>query len=240
MRKFIIGLAALAGLAFTAAPAAADDWIQFSSAYFGQGDSTETVYPPNGRYSRIKIKANNHSATCRFIRAHFANGNTRDIFSGNLREGNHIQVDLPGAERNITRLTFRCRSTGNGRTRIGISGWGDLRSGGGGGGANWELIGYETFHSWFGGDREQQFTRFAGSMDRLGFRATDDDAFCRRITIHYGNGRTRNVTVGDGGYMREDRTYSVDLHGSERNVRKVVMVCRPQSRSFVTIGIYRP
>lgn len=238
MRNFMIGLAALAGIAFMAPQAAADDWIQFSSANFGQADSTQSVYPPNGRYTRLKIKANNNSATCRFIRAHFANGNTRDIFSGNLREGNHIQVDLPGAERNITRLTFRCRSTGGGNTRIGISGYGER--GASGGGTDWELIGYEVFNAWLGGDREQQFTRFAGSIDRLGFRATDDDAFCRRITIHYGNGRTRNVTVGDGGFMREDRTYSVDLNGGERNVRKVVMVCRPQTRSRVTIGIYSP
>ncbi len=240
MRKLIIGLLAVAGLGLAAPQAAADDWIQFQSARFGFSDSTETVYPPTGRFTRIKIKANNNPATCRYVRAHFANGSTRDIFSGQLREGNHVQIDLPGAERNITRLTFRCRSTGQGESRIGISGWGDRNAGGGGGSStNWQLIGYESFRAGFG-DREQQFTRFSGSMDRLGFRATDDDAFCRRITIHYGNGRTRNVTVGDGGSMREDRTYSVDLHGSERNVVKVVMVCRPQTSSNVIIGIYRP
>ncbi len=54
----------------------------------------------------------------------FGNGKRREIFSGRIRRNERQVVDLPGRDRHIERLIFRCRAThrGNDRARLLIHG----------------------------------------------------------------------------------------------------------------------
>ncbi|MBI1179916.1 MAG: hypothetical protein GC201_05110 [Alphaproteobacteria bacterium] len=106
----------------------------------------------------------------------------------------------------------------------------------------WDQQGWVTLsHERFEGrrDREAIATGWRGrSIDRLGFRAIDDDARCTRVRVAFGNGRSRDLDIGNLRHMRQGEFYRVDLPGKERNVTHVHLVCHAVGDRDVTIQIY--
>src|SRR5262249_25164177 len=156
----------------------------------------------------------------------------QNVFSGQLRDNRPIEVDLRGGTRRVRDVTFTCRSDERDGGKIYIAAnvgrfrsewqrspdWMVVR-------ARlfrrrpppayqadydpnyWVTLGRERFEG--RGDRESTITGWGGrSVDRLGFRAVDDDAMCPRVRVTFGNGQTSVLDVGP---LDQGRIKRVDL-----------------------------
>ena len=102
--------------AAVAAPAIADPnyWISLGREQFRGRNDREASFPGWGGRSieRLALRANDF-ARCNRVRVGFANGSVRDLNTGSLDRmipGRTYQLDLPGRDRNVTRLVLRCHS----------------------------------------------------------------------------------------------------------------------------------
>jgi len=127
---------------------------------------------------------------------------------------------------------------GGGGVSVGVTGGGGFGVGIAFDPDKWIRVGSETFEG--GGDVEQHYTgAWAGShVDRIGFRAVNDDAGCGRITVRFANGDVRDLNVDPVRRMEQGRFYSLDLPGSHRNITEVNMACHPRDARSVTIDIF--
>ncbi len=120
----------------TAAPALAA-WHEIGTVRVDPGRDRDVLrnFDLGGPVDRLQLRAEGADIRCRAITARFGNGRTRTLYQGNLTEDVPQNVNLPGRERNITRLTFDCgaeRQVGNRRgdrddRRRGRNGVGDAR-----------------------------------------------------------------------------------------------------------------
>ncbi len=100
-----------------------DDWVTLSTETFtGRRDSESAFTGWRARsVDRIGLRPLDNDARCRYVRATFADGRTRDLDTGgNLNRGRVTVIDLPGRDRNITRLDLSCRAIGGRNVSIEI------------------------------------------------------------------------------------------------------------------------
>src|SRR5262249_37603708 len=151
---------------------------------------------------------------CRRVTAQFGNGSTATLFHGRIARGSSRVLDLPGAQRTITKLNFRCHGVGT-SARIVIeanigqyrnawmrsrhwSYWAPLF------GANWDqavnywvYLGKQTFTG-----RNDVSATFAGwggrSVNSVGLRPVNDDARCQVALATFANGHTSQLNINGG------------------------------------------
>jgi hypothetical protein len=100
----------------------------------------------------------------------------------------------------------------------------------------WITLGTEVFNGRV--DRETTFAGFAGrNAERLAVRAVNDDARCSRVSATFANGMTRDLNIGEGNLLREDRVYQLDLPGRSRDVTRVDMTCHAENGRQVTMQV---
>lgn len=300
----LISLGALAAVAFVAlaAPAHAA-WYNIGSVDFDRGGDHERQYGNfGGPVEKLRFTAWGNDVRCRSVTATFRNGNTREIFDGGIREGATVVVDMPGRQREIRRLDFRCRSDGRRVARINVgvdlggyadiwrrnpawtwifapgnpgplppgtgspvpyppNGPGPYPPGGSyppGGGyppgpgypgthppnypapgqfQGWVRLGIESFEG--RRDRETTTAGWAGrQVDQIALRAVNGDAQCRRVYVTFRNGNTRELDIGNRGFLRQGDFRRIDLPGGDRNVTALQLACRPVGDRQVFIESY--
>ena len=255
MRKiYALGIAAIMTGAF-ASPAAAQyhfnpapfrgpQWDHLGTVDFNRRVEVERVFGSfGGPAERLRLTADRHGVQCRSISVTFGNGRTRTVFSGRLQEDRPAIVDLPGEERNIRNITFRCRSLGRMNAVVSIAADIDARSR-----RAWRDSPYFNGRPGFGRDivltigsgnfgprneRETVITRFAGHrVQAIGLKAVNGVASCRRVVAHFANG-TRHVLMAPNraNILRPGRTVWLDLPGHERNVQRLTLACEAEGRS---------
>jgi hypothetical protein len=95
-------------------------WVYLGRQTFTGRNDVETTFAQWGGRSvnAIGLKPINDDARCTRAVATFANGTTRDLNVSRwdtMREDRMYRIDLPGGDRNVTRLTLKCRAD-HGRT----------------------------------------------------------------------------------------------------------------------------
>jgi hypothetical protein len=112
----------VAGLAAVSATPAFADWDRLGSVQVSPGRDVNRVYGSfGGPIEKLYLDADQTNVYCRSVTLKFANGRTRNVFTGTLREDQGRTIDLPGRERNVRSITFRCRSLARRSGRIQIS-----------------------------------------------------------------------------------------------------------------------
>ncbi len=215
-----------------------EDFTRIGRATFGPRLEREVEYSAfPGRISELRLRARGSSIRCVSVVATFANGNSREVFQGIIAEGSSRRISFRN-DRRVNRLVFVCQAERRDQGAIIISGRydrSDRDRAGRGARVDWVRFGTTRF-----GRRtevEQIFNRFSGPVSRIGIRPLDDDARCTRIIATFANGRTRDLPFGRG-LLEEDRLYTVDLPGNQRNVRRLALVCRAVGARDVTLAIY--
>jgi hypothetical protein len=95
-----------------------DRWVSLGSERFtGRLDRETSFTGIRGRsVSSIAMRPVDSDARCARVIAHFANGRSRAInvdWGDRLREDRMYRFDLPGRERNVTRIDMACRPVGD-------------------------------------------------------------------------------------------------------------------------------
>ena len=215
----------------SAAPAWAQKWDRAGSISVSPGRDQSLAFSRfTGPVARLNLDADRSDVRCRSVRVTFGNGRTRNVFSGTLRKNHPRVVDLPGDERNIRRVDFRCRALDRRHARIQISTWEDDDRRGAGNRsdrAQWVPLGREVFS---GLGRETTYARGrARAVTAIGLRPVGDDARCTQVRAHFANGRSRDLNVGQR--LREDRLHRVD-------VTRLTLVCRPVGNPWVRVDVF--
>jgi hypothetical protein len=249
---------ALAGIisACATVPAMAD-YVRIGSVDVGfrmDRDSTWSRF--GGGMEGLRLVASNSDIACRTIRVTFGDGTQQDVFNGVLPEETPVDVDLRGGTRRVARIDFRCRSDRFEGGRIFVaadvgrfraewqrspewaSAWSRVFTGPNGGPDPnfWVSLGRERFSGSL--EAESRFQGWGGrSVDRIGLRAVNADARCRRLTATFGNKHTRQLDVSALSRMERGRVYQIDLPGGDRNLVRLDLLCRPLDAPEVSIEI---
>jgi hypothetical protein len=110
----------LTTLLCTAAVPAFADWDHVGTVTFSMRDNHDSTYA-DFRGDRVALTSRNSDVYCRDVEATFGNGRTRTLFSGMIPQGQTVNVDLPGGDRNVDRLDFDCRPMNGWRARVDVA-----------------------------------------------------------------------------------------------------------------------
>lgn len=112
MRKSMtFGLAAAVLTCGLSASAMADDWVRIGAVDVSHGMDRDTSYARfGGGVDRLRLNVQGGDVQCRSVRATFANGPSREIFSGRLRAGRSQVIELPGDRARVRKIDFACRA----------------------------------------------------------------------------------------------------------------------------------
>lgn len=86
-----------------------------------------------------------------------------------------------------------------------------------------------------GMDRDTNYARFGGGVDRLRLDVRDSDVRCRSVRATFANGSSSEIFRGR---LRAGRGQVIDLPGDRARVRKIDFACRADRRSGATIAIF--
>jgi hypothetical protein len=249
-------LAVLAAVlcAGAATPALAE-WDSIGSVHVSGRDRDVRNFDLGGPVDRISLRAENNTVDCRSVTATFGNGTTRRVFSGRLYENRATNLDLPGNNRNIKRLAFNCSAGRYHDATIRIAAdigshrdewrrnpnfgrmWAHMFNWGSNAVNNWQYIGQESFEGRH--DSESAFTGWRGrNTNAIALKPLDASARCSRVTAMFKNGRTRDLNVNNGDYMRKGQYYKIDLPGEQRNLTSLNLQCRATDARRVTVQIF--
>ena len=90
-----------------AVPAFAD-FERVGSVDFSVRDRHDSTYA-SFRGDGVALTAHDADMSCESVRAMFGDGGIREIFSGMIRRGETVNIDIPGRDRRVERLDFDCR-----------------------------------------------------------------------------------------------------------------------------------
>jgi len=243
-----------------------DRFDYIGTVEFDRRGDRERVYGQfGGPVEALRLEARDSAVQCRNVRVTFANGRTRNVFDGRLREDRPVNVDLPGDERNVRSVTFNCRALSPRGSRVAIAAdignnreawmrhsdfnrlWRDRFAWGHGPeegdrwdrdrrNANWVPLGVQRFQG-----RRDSDASFLGrrgqQIESIAIRPVNADARCRRITATFANGRSRDLNLRQGEYLLQNRLYQIDLPGEERNVERIDMTCQAVREPGVTVEV---
>ena len=257
LRNFALSAAIAAGMT---APALADEYVRLGSVDVGFRMDHDTSWSRfGGGMEGLRLEADRSDIRCRSIVVHFGDGTDQKVFSGQLLERRPVEVDLRGGMRRVRAISFACGSYEREGGKIFIAAnvgrfrsewqrspewmvyWSRLFHWGAAPAyeanydpAYWVPLGRERFEG--RSDRETTVAGWGGRMvDRLAFKALDDDAMCPRAKVTFGSGQ---VIMLDVGQLDQGRVKRVDLPGEQRNVAGVVLACRAMNRNAVTVEVY--
>jgi hypothetical protein len=260
-RSRIAALAAVFCCGFAASAFA--DWAKLGSVDVSYGVDHDTAYTRfGGGIDRLQLDARNGDVVCRTVRATFASGMTREIFSGPLRMGQPKNIDLPGDSAHVRKLDFTCRGFSHGATGININAdittyrdewrrspdwnnfwarvftnWGPPATGPMPPpvvSADWVLLSTESFEG--RGDSESSFGGWKGqNVTMIGLRP-DRDAHCYSVTALFLNGD--RVQLANRQFLPRDQTTRFALPGGHRNIVKLNLKCHADRGYSVRIQIF--
>jgi len=204
-----------------------------------------------GAVDRVQLRAVGSDVACRTITARFGDGESRDLWRGTLREGQPINIDMPGDARRLRSLDFLCRASGARGARVEIladtRGWGPGWRPPIGPGVppvqqpgwndnDWIALGSARF-----ANREGE-TTVDGANGRhfrqVGLRPRGGDAQCRAVVIRFTNNEKVSLPVNGGQPMREGQLYPVDLPGWQRSILRLALACRAVRSDYASIQVY--
>jgi hypothetical protein len=231
------------------------EWDSIGSVTISGRDRDVRNFDLGGPVDAISLRVENNGVDCRSITATFGNGATRQIFSGRLYENRPKSIDLPGNSRNVKRLAFNCSAGRYRDATIRIAAdigshrdewrrnpnfgriWAHMFNWGSNAVNNWQYVGQESFEGRH--DSESAFTGWRGrNTNAIALKPLDASARCSRVTAMFKNGRTRDLNVNNGDFMRQGQFYKIDLPGDQRNLTSLNLRCRATDARRVTVQIY--
>jgi len=196
--------------------------------------------PP--RVEALSLQARDSDVMCRDVTARFRNGESMQIFRGFLPLGQDRVINMLPVHRDVARVDFDCRSTSPTGGRIDLAA--DVPAGrvvidrfitGSLDTTGWIPLAREDFIG--PNDHAMTFTGWNGrNIDALALVPMNDDAVCTRVRATFGNGETRDLTLGSD-FIAQDHMMTMGLPGIRRDVTRIDMNCRAEHGNMVTVQV---
>lgn len=230
------------------------DWDTLGRVDVGPRRDRDRIFNLGGPVDSLQLRAERNDVDCRSVTATFNRGGTQRIYSGRLREGQPVNVDLPGRDRFVSRLEFDCRSfrpasisvvadVGNNNRDAWRRGpnwqrqWANVFNWGSNAINDWQMVGSETFDG--RNDSERSYAGWQGRrVDAVALKPLDADARCSRVVARFDNGRQQVLNLHNGDLLRRGQFEKLDLPGNVRNLQSLDMRCSAVNARRVTIQTF--
>ncbi len=224
--------------------------VHIGSVDVGPSPSLAMAFSQFGKpVRRLRFTAQNDSVTCRSVQAIYEDGTSDQVFSGQLRQNQSVDADVPGRSRDLDSLSFDCRTNGKsaasidvvadvsrfeavsdrGRADFGHEFWRAERRG-------WRAVARAQFYG-----HNDRVTANAGlrarRVDRIALQPTDGDVRCMQVSATFGNGHTYALAFVKGEVLRRGHLTVLDLPGLKRDVYSVHLRCSTVGGSFATVRV---
>jgi hypothetical protein len=198
---------------------------------------------------RIRFRADGR-ADCDNIRVRYDNGETRDVFSGALYDGQEQTISFPDRSSLVNAVSFSCRAAREDGAQIAVAAdmpafetsalanddyrTGDDRSFAAG---NVMLLASRDFGV------PGQRTLMLGDTGPTAVRAialepVGADARCSSVRAMFDDGTSTRVTPNDGNDLYEGHTYRAYVDGRHRDLSSVNLTCEAANGDHVKINVY--
>ena len=250
--KILLSLTLCAGVSTPAMAA----WDKLGSiAVRNGGDNEARAFDFGGAVERIQLRADGSDVRCRSVTATLQNGESREIFSGRLREGRTRDIDLPNNARNVTGLHLDCRAADRHGATIAIlaevgryradwmrgpnwhATWARVFNWGSTLINNWQYVGDVKFVGRHGSDTAWPGRR-APVGHAIALKPVDANARCSRVTARYANDKTARLAIQDEDYLSRGVLRSIDLPADRSDLTSISLRCRATDSRRVTIKVY--
>ena len=211
-----------------------------------------------GSIEKLSLRADKATVMCHDVSATFDNGQTSEIFHGNLPRGKDVTVDLPGTQRMVRRIDFNCHANAPRGATVQISAdigryqdewrhssdWDSVWSKA----FKWAKLDTKDPNRWvslgterFSGPNDVEST-MAGARGRdvesIALKPVDSDARCSHVMATFRDGRQAPLSIVQNAKLEANRLYQVDLPGKDRNLTQLDFACHAEGGRSVTIQIY--
>jgi len=254
MKNYRLAALAAALCLGAAAPAYAELQSIGSVTVSNTNDRDTRSFDLGGPVDSLNLRAAGSNIECRDVMATFGNGMTRQVFSGRLYVDRVVNVDLPGQNRDVRRLSFHCRAQERDGGVIRIAAdvgshrdewrrnpnfarvWAHVFNWGSDTLNDWQYLGQVDFVGRH--DKDNAFGGWRGrSSTSIALKPLNANARCSRITARFGNGDVADLKVDMGDFMRQGQFYKIDVPG-RRNIAGLTLRCRATNADRVTMQIY--
>lgn len=198
----------------------------------------------NRPVERIRFRSDGR-ADCDHIRVRYDNGDTREVFSGTLYDGQDQTIAFPDQSSLVNEVSFSCRAAHEGGAQIAVSAdmpafdtraIGDDRAATAPAGEVM-LLASRDF-----GDLGQR-TLMLGATEPWSVRAialepVGADARCTSVRAMFDDGSTIRATPNEGGNLYEGHIYKAYVDGRNRDLSSVNLTCEAANGDHVKINVY--
>jgi hypothetical protein len=197
-----------------------------------------------GPVERIRFHSDGR-ADCDNIRVRYDNGDTREVFSGALYDGQDQTITFPDQSSLVNAVSFSCRATHEGGAQIAVAAdmpafetssrsMDDYRAIPT---ADVMLLASRDF-----GDLGQRTLMLGGAGPRsvraIALEPIGADARCSSVRAMFDDGTSTRVTPNDGNDLYEGRTYRAYVGGAHRDLNSVNLTCEAANGDHVKINVY--
>lgn len=198
----------------------------------------------NGPVERIRFHANGR-ADCDNIRVRYDNGETREVYSGALYDGQDQTITFPDQSSLVNAVSFSCRAAREGGAQIAVTA---------------DMPGFETssravddyrvvptgevmfLASRDFGDLGQRTLMLGGTEPRpvwaIALEPIGADARCSSVRAMFDDGTSIRVAPNDGDNLYEGHTYKAYVGGIHRDLNSVNLTCEAANSDHVKINVY--
>jgi hypothetical protein len=195
-----------------------------------------------GPVERIRIHSNGR-ADCDKVGVTYENGDTQEVFSGVILDGQDQTITFPDQSRRVQAVSLNCRAEHEDGARLAVAAdmpaftpagsysravtpAGDL-----------VLLASRDF-----GDLDQRTLMLGDSEPRavrdIVLEPVGADARCRNVSARFDDGTTARAVPNGGDNLYEGRMYHAYIGSGNRDLSSINLTCEAENGDYVKINIY--
>jgi hypothetical protein len=227
----------------TAVPALAA-WNQMGNAQIpSEHYSTIQVDGFTGPVERIRLHADGR-ADCDTVRVQYNNGESQQVFSGALYDGQDQTISFPEGARPVNALSLNCRATSDEGSHIAVAAdvpaFGRVPQAAYSYGSTAPQHDVTLLASRDFGDLNQRSLMLGdtGAVQAIALQPIGADARCSRIRATFDDGSTSQTIPNGGGALHEGHIYNAHVSSEGRDLNSLDLTCEAANGDQVKINVY--
>jgi hypothetical protein len=195
-----------------------------------------------GPVDRIRFHSSGRS-DCENIRVTYSNGDTQEVFSGTILDGQDQTITFPDRSRRVESVSLNCRAAHDDGARIAVAAdtsafpARDIYPPSAASAGDLELLASRDF-----GVLNQRSLMLANSdprsVEEIALEPVGADARCRNVRAVFDDGTSTRSVPNDGENLREGQIYRSYVGGGTRALDSIDLTCEAANGDHVKINVY--